>query len=725
MSISQIQIKNILELVAKSFFVNGVNPQTEQLHSFMSQYFSQNPAGNPVSLDMNAFAKDIVSNVDTLNDFMAMMIVNIDTLYEICANHVEQTMMLNTILRTHLDRLKIKRKVLEQKIDDYLLGIYNSDGYFYSFSDNFSDVSSIDFNFTSAFIDTDAGITGLPALSSLSRRINPTSVSDPYLTISDDSGNALSWVTKTPFSNAFDGMTNTAWYVEVRTSSPVTVTVNMEISLATSSGSTKVSKIDLVPFGVSPVQCGISADFIDDNASTFSDVFSHYVKTSSEKMSFIGDQINNDVERLKFQLVKTEADYKESNASNKTFVYIFGFKEILITEQVYDTYASLVSLPFGIPFELANEAVIDSVSIVTDDFVPTNTSLKYYLAPDNTEATSINDFDWKEITPISTSNIAGNTVVHFNGSDTTRKMIRLKTRSSSDIKLIDRNSTSNDLSKRNPTVAYFPTLSVYRIIGFDDEFLSGTISLEEGINTTKIYYCELDPKAITDEFSFWKSKFDDPESFSTTYGEIDSGHEFFYGADVGEDGKSVYSETFVIADREYPVFLKECKKSDSNSQLWDVKVFLNGRLIADMPVGVNKLTVPWKLKEGKNHVVVMSNIPIGTIVNPSPYIGTFNLMTDSNLFDFGTVKLNDWIYVDPFKFQNNQIYNANTFTIYNKEIVSGKEPTNNFRLKYKKPTSTSPDSIRFRADFARTSNDSKVSPICDSYRVRFSYAEGR
>ncbi len=724
MSISQIQIKNILELIAKSYFVNGINPQTSQLHSYMSQYFSKNPAGNLVTLDLDLFANAIVSDVDKLNDFMSMMIVNIDTLYEVCSNHVEQSMMLNSVLRTHLERLKIKRKVLEQKVDDYLLGIYNSDGYFFSISDDFSSVGDVDFNFTSAFVDTIAGTISLPAISSMSRRISPASVGDPNISIVDINGRKLTWATKTSFANAFDGMTNTAWYIEVRTATPITVTANVELFLATSLGDTKVSRIDLIPFGVSPVQCGVNAVFIGDNLLRKESVYCHYVKTSSEKMSFIGDQIDDDIERIQLQLTKVEPDYEETNTNgSKSFVYMFGFKEILMTEQVYDATATFMSQPFGIPAELIGESVIDAVSIVTEDYIPTNTSLKYYVAAENAAASSIDDFDWKEITPITSSSTSDNIVAHFRGSSITTKLARIIPRAFSDIKLISLNDTSNDLTKRNPTPAYLPGLDVYRVIPFSDEFLAGTLSIEEGINTTKLYFCDYDADAYSQGFDFWKLKFADPTSYSVSYGEIDSGHEFFYGGDVGEDGKSVYAETFLITEQEYPIFLKECSKSDTNSQLWDVRIFLNGREIANMPVGTNRLTVPWKLKKGKNHIVIMSNIPEATTANPSPYIGTINLVVDGKLQDFGTVKLDNWIYVDPYKFENNQGYDSNTFTIYNDEIIARKKPTNNFRIKYKKPTSTSPDQIRLRADFGRSSNNSKSTPIFDSYRVRFSYGE--
>ncbi len=722
MSIQQVQTKNLLEFIAQAYFVNGVNPDSEQIYSNLSKFFAAHPAGTPLDIDVNIFAQEQKSDVELMNDFLALMVVNMDTLYEVCDDQIEQTLLLHTVLRTHLDRLKIKRQVLEQKIDDYLLGIYNSDGYFYSVSDGFAYTANVDFKYTSAFVDTASTLVTLPSISSMSQTVNPAKVGDPSIKIVDQDGNQLGWEAKTEFANAIDGMTNTAWFFEVKTPSFGPITATIDIQLATSLGRTEATKIDVTPYGVTPVQCGINAMFTRDNNTTYTQPFSNYVHTSTEKISFVGDQINDNLEKVVIQLTKSEADYTVVDGHTKSNVYIFGFRELLITEQYYDPYATLVTYPFGIPTELSAEAAIDAVSLVAQDYTPTNTSIKYYVAADNPVATTVSDFDWKEISPISATISNENTIIRFDGSYSNSKMLRRSPRIPSDGQLIEFNSTSADLAKRNPTPAYLPGIDVYRLAPFKEDLLAGTLKLEEGINTTRMFYIDYDEDAVAGGFAFWKNVFDDPESYSTSYGETDSGHEFFYGADVGEDYKSVYVETFLETDKEYPVFLKECRKSDVNSKLWELRVFLNGREIANMPVGTDKLTIPWKLKEGVNHIVMMINIPEATSGSPSPYIGTFNMMADSNLTDFGIVKLDNWTYVDLYKFQNNQVNNANSFTIYNDELISRKKPTNNFRLSFKKPTSSSPEAIRLRVDMARTNSYAKSTPVLDSYRVRFSYA---
>jgi hypothetical protein len=116
-----------------------------------------------------------------------------------------------------------------------------------------------------------------------------------------------------------------------------------------------------------------------------------------------------------------------------------------------------------------------------------------------------------------------------------------------------------------------------------------------------------------------------------------------------------------------------------------------------------------------NHLILLVNIPTGRSV------GTVKLMGDNNLFDFGTVKLDTWSYVDFFDLQHNQAGNPSTFSFFEEEIVSRKKPTDNFRLRYALSTGNGPAFLRFRADLSRQDNNPSVTPRLNSYRLRFSY----
>jgi hypothetical protein len=722
MGIRQIQTKNLIDVISQSYFIGGVNPQLNDILKYTSSFFAQNPPGLPLKMSRDPFENPTADEL-ALNDLMARTINNIDVLYETCNEQVDELLIINTVLRSHLERLRVRRVVLESKIDDFLLGLYNSDGYFFSISDQFIDSSLTDFNMTTAFVDVESGALSLPPVSNNSSTVRIDRLSDPTVIVTSESGTQLPIDVKTPFFNALDGLTNTAWFFEVRTNVSQTVTAEVSIELSRSYGTSKVTKVDLNPFGVSPVQVGITATFDNEVYNTTSKPFTSAIKKSADKMTFIGEQIDQNVSSMKFILVKNQHDRIEQTSNGTAYVYMFGFKEISLTEQVFDQFATFVSKPLSLPSDYGADAVIDAVSLVTDQVIPTNTSIKYYVASDVAGAEAVGDFSWIEIKPVGqVLNENKERTVSFNGAQKTVKMIRNEKRIASDLQLIPINSTNPDLAKRNPSPAIIAATDMYRLVEFPETFIPGSISLEEGINTTKIYYTDLDTTAITNGFDFWKNKLNDPDSYFTSYGQIDSGNQFFYGGDIGESGKSVFVETYIEVEDDIPVVLKQCLKGDSNSRTWDVKLYLNGREIANMPTGVDRLSVPWKFSKGRNHVALLVNIPDSTLEYPSPYIGTINLMTDSSLDNFGTVKLDTWSYVDFFKLQNNQVNNASSFTIYNGEIISRKKPTNNFRLSYSRSTNAGPSSIRLRADLARVSSQQNATPLVNSYRLRFSYS---
>lgn len=721
MGIRQIQTKNLLDIISQSYFVGGVNPQLNDIIKYVSQYFAENPPGLPLKLDKTPFDTP-VADEQIMNDLMAKMINNVDILYETCSEQVAELLILNTVLKSHLERLRIRRAVLESKIDDYLLGLYNSDGYFFSISDQFIDGSLTDFSMTTAFIDVESGALSLPPVSTGSAQVRVDRVAEPVIDVVNESGAKMPFDVKTPFTNALDGLTNTAWFFEVRSDIPQAITATISIDIATSFGSSKISKIDINPHVVTPMQVGISVQGDRSIYNSSARPFTSAIKKSADKMTFIAEQANENISKIVLTFIKNQHDRIEKTSRGQSYIYMFGMKEFSLAEQVFDQYATFVSQPLTLPSDYGNDAVIDAVSLVTDQTVPTSSEIKYYVASDVEGATSVGDFSWIEIKPV--GEVLGDNrerSVSFNGAQQTTRMIRKEKRTATDLQMIATDTTNVDPAKRNPSPALIPGVEMYRVATFPETFIPNSIRLEEGINTTRIYYTDLDEDAVSEGFAFWKTKLDDSSSYYTTYGQIDSGNQFFYGGDVGESGKSVYVETYVEIENDIPVVLKQCLKGDPNSRTWNMRAFLNGREIANMPVGVDSLSVPWKFIKGRNHIALLINIPESTIEYPSPYIGTINLMTDSSPEDFGTVKLDTWSYVDLFKMQSNQVNNANSFTIYNNEIISRKAPTDNFRLSYSRSTNSGPGAIRLRIDLSRISSQQNATPLVNSYRLRFSY----
>ncbi len=661
------------------------------------------------------------SDPEVMNDFMALMVTNLDTAFETAFNQIDQILTLHTVLRNHLERLRIKRNILNSQVEDAMLGNYNSDGYFYATSDHFASTVGVDFNYTTAFVDTQAGVLAIPSVSGKSRVLNPDAVSAMGYTFTGPDGKTYEPRLRGSLYDALDGLNNTAWVMEIWTNDPGPITASIRLNISNALSEARISKIDVTPFGTEPMQLGIDTSY--SIAGTGQTVpFSNQIQTSVDKMVFVADQPRMNTNTIRLQATKHTHDYEINDASTNTKVYVFGFRDLLISEQYFDPEARFVSTPFSVPSELGSEAVIDAVSMTAVDHVPAGTSLEYYIAENNPAATQLSHYDWHRVQPLTDSEVLPSQIVRFGGTSPKSVMIRSAPRNGEEIELIQFNTTNPDPTRLNPTPSYFPELDVYRVATFTEEFLTATLALEEGVNTTRIYYTDLDQRGYSDTFNFWREQLD-ADDYEMTYGEIDTGHGFFYVADVGENGKSCYAETYVYADAESPVLLKECRKSDLNSRTWDVKIFLNGREIANLPVGTDKVTVPWKFKQGKNHIVMAANIPSVTSASYAPYIGSLDLMAGSQLDEYGTVKLDDWYYVDPYKFQYNLTNDAKAFTIYNEEIVSRKQPTNNFRLFYNQAEARAPDAIRVRVDLKRSDAFSYATPLIDQYRVRFAYTK--
>ena len=728
MSLRQIQTRNFLEFIISSYLSSGKKPSDNETSRALNFYFSQQPAGSPIKLDPNIFRANPVSDVEDINDFMASVQINLDNLFQQIDEHLDQSTLLTTALLSQMKSIRADRKKLSDKIDDILLGIYNTDGFFYSISDDFFDSDLIDFSFTSAFLDIESGVVMLPTNADRTKAMSLYGLNRPDVQVFEryDGSKAVPFSIETPFDEAVDGLSNTAWYMKITRPEPSNgVTARVSLDVYGDSLVHQITQLAIHPHGVIPVQCSVQKLVDNDGQTSNLRPFSNYIKKSSEKMVFINENSSEPISRLVFEFTKEQPDYYEDNIDGtRSGIYIIGIKELLMTQQSFVSNASLVSNPLSIPEALSEDQAIDSVSLTVEHDVPPNARVSYFVAPDVPGAQNLSDFNWKEIEPLSKQmGSTSKTIVNLNGANTETVFIRSVSRDGSDIPIINLNKYTSDPNAKNPTYSLSQEFPVYRIASFGEDFFSGTLSLEEGINTTKVLHTTLSDQNIEDTFEFWKTKFETPGSYVSTYGETDIGNGFFYGADVGENERSVYIETNVYADIDYPVTLKEISKTNPNSKLWSVKAFLNGREIADMPVGIHKVTAPMKLNKGKNNIVFAINIPRASSSSYVPYIGSL----DFDMSEFGGFKLGELIYVDLFKFKDNgyrddaNISPNKWFTLYNGEIITRSNITNNYRLRYSTPTGLGPSAIRLRADLSRFDQDDRASPMIDSYRIRFGY----
>ncbi len=742
MSISTIQAAAVLDEITNGLFASGINPTVEQIMAQVSKYFAQYPAGKSLPMQYDYIASDQITDVDKLNLLLLHIAINIDTAYQASLEQVSQLTLLTTTLASAVNRLTRRQRALSSKVDDSLLSAYNTSGYFYSISESFADTSSSDLSLTSAFVNTVAGQVTLPAISALSKVIDPSMLGTPSISASIN-GVSTNFTTISPLSFATNGLSNTVWEIQVQTQAPTEVVVVVNVPVLNPTVPIVLSEIDLQPYGVTPVQVYTQVGQADPTTGvTTLAPFGNTVQSGIDAMTFISQTVVS-ANSIQLSFRKTQPDYIKTSGGSSSYTYVFGASNITFVEKVYDNEATWISAPLSVAPDLTNDIVVDAVSLDVNAILPPQTNIDYYVALDPGNTTQISDFTWKPIAPIGTQSQTINTVVQFDGAFAYVDYIRDNPQNN-DLQLIPLNSTNTDLSQRNPSPTIIPAVDVYTIANFTDTPLLNSITLEEGINSTRIY--NIDYGNLTAYNNGVSNDDDNPSdnadldawaaaitAGATTlqYGHIDTGNGFFYGGDVGENGQSIYVETYLYLDSQIDPVQDSLTKADTAAQTWDVRAYLNGSQVGWLPgrntnvdaSPVDSLLIPWNFNEGLNHIALTITIPPLTAVTgvPNPYIGTVNLMQNHNLFDFGTVKLADWQYVDFFDLQYNTVGTPTTFTIYNNQIISRRQPTTNYRLTYQKPTNNQVTNLRVRAELSRDIDNMYISPQLNNFSLRFLY----
>lgn len=750
MSISGIQRRRLFEEMTRTFYAAGEKPRLADILIEVSKYFSNHPAGVPIRPIQGWARAGQQTNIDYINHAFYSLQHNLSVAYEASLEQVEDIMMITSVLQANLESLRIRRKALISKIDDYLFTLFNADGYFMSLSDSFDDLSLTDLSLTSAFVDTSMGKVSLPAVSNLTRAIPINQIgASPSMTVLAN-GARVSYRTMSPFTNALDGLGNTIWGAEVETDAPVEVIMALTVAVGGPSAPADISRIEFDPWGIEPVQMMVrtstnsavssnqdsnryqaitippSFQNIDLEAMGFRGMdFDTRIITSANKI-VLADNLRR-VDNVHFMLRKTKPDYTKQTAAGTTkYYYIFGAKDITFTEHVYDTSAVYVSKPLSIPSDLNDDHIIDAVTLLAQGSAPTNTELAYYVAADVEGATEIGDFEWRKINPLDRIDRGPEGIVRFAGAANVVRNIRANPEGG-DLQLIEQKiAAGTPPVELNPSPDIVLGADTWRIAEFDDSLLPTSAKMEEGVNTVRILHTEATELADND-LTFWADYLNGSLGAAEVYSRIDKGLGFFDGGSVGESGRYVYVETYLEADTASELFIRNLRKNDANSKNWAIKAYLNGIEVGSLDVGLDFLAVPWKFKEGLNHVILLVTIPEATADAPRIYDGKITLMEDTNLNEFGTVKLATWNYVDFFTMQYNEVDAPFSFTIREtstskKEIISRRQPTDNLRFSYAKDTGKGPDAVRVKVDLKRSTDNPSVTPSLDLYRLRFLYA---
>ena len=726
MSIENIQKKRFLETIYKMYYALGSDPSDSEISNIYGRYFSRFNPGSSVNVpyeDLNGQSK---IDQDTLNRIMVHIIYNMDVLYESFYEQIEDLYSIVNSYNTRIESIKSKRAEIEKRVDDQLFSLRNTDGFYYSVSEAFNDLSKTDINLTSAVVDVENRKLDIPKLNSgLFNYVGNVISKSSNAVVETIFEGAVVKTENISMQNAFNGLNNFDWRYTYQSSTIglCTIKVTLPINNLTQNVSliegkiNSIKPVDIAAIVVNPASRSNSLSFTKSNTLDF------------DRFSFSFPAISTSSIELYF--TKSEPDRVIAGTQGVTYSYDLRIDELVISSPYYDSSATYVSLPIGLPSDQNENLIIDKVVLDTKDQVPTGSSIKYYIAQDKPGANNIYDYDWISISPSNVIDTIDPVVVNFSGTNKTSSSIIDSATTSSTVSMgkIPRQSSSN-----NPIANYYYE-SDSSELGFD---LYRLAKFAAGIKPYDTYILEnVDSNQLTIDIvngqeldkTSWQQILSGTRtdivytSFTRT---INNTQEFFTAQNIPYG--SIRIETNVMAEQD--IAITEAFLKDLSAQYWDVKIYLNGvDLTANeiLSAGILSANITWSFKRGPNNLVIIinksSNNTSGT---NTAFNGSISILENRSILSLNGIKCyKNYLYeVKTEDLRNYYSNKDNVFSIIQYENVyeiayrRSEEIISGSRVYYNYNTDNDVSSIRVRVDLFRGSNV-YTGPSINSYTVKF------
>jgi len=731
MSIQSVQKKRFLDTIYKMYYALGQAPSDNEINAIYSRYFSRFQAGNTIPVPYNDISSNQVIDPEKLNRVMVHTLFNVDVLYDVYHEQVEELYDIVNAYTTRLEDIRSKRVELEKKVDDQMFSLANTDGFYYSITNAFNNIDMVDLNYSNAHIDTSVRKATIPKLTSglfdyvgnILNTANNTNVSIIF-----EGAEVKSEVVN--FSNVFNGLNNLEWSYSHKSSSLGICT--LKITVPVSSASESISLVEGKISSQKPVDIGIIV--VDQVTRSNSASFMKSNSADYDRFSFhLTPQKTNAVE---LYLTKSEPDYTTIENNSIVYNYDFRIDELIISAPYYDAVATMVSTPMSLPSQNNSKLAIDAVSISVDQHLPTGTEIRYYVAPDNTSATNIYDFNWTSISQSAISDPTSATVVNFNGSNFVQSSLvdSVNGEIVSSLQSMVRIPRSETLN--NPIPDYFYQndssvlgFNVYRSAKFPQGVKPYNSYILENVSSNQLKVSISGGSSIDKET--WQQILTGQKNdiVYTSYNSTIDNTQNFFTADNIPYG-SIHLSTHLYAENNIQIndlFLKSL-----SAQYWDIKIYLNGNDVTSnntLTPGVLSANMTLDIKKGQNDLIIIINKSTNnTSGTETTFNGTISLLKDKSILSVDGIKAyRNYLY--EVRIEDLRLYYSNSDNVFS--IINYQ---NNYEIAYRRTeeiqagtkvyyysnTQNQTQSIRLRADLLR-GQSAYSAPAINSYTVKFKH----
>jgi hypothetical protein len=390
----------------------------------------------------------------------------------------------------------------------------------------------------------------------------------------------------------------------------------------------------------------------------------------------------------------------------------------------------------SLPSENNSKLAIDAVSISVDQHIPAGTEVRYYVAPDNTSATSIYDFNWTSISQSAISDATSATVVHFNGSNFVQSSLIESSNNDLASSLESMVKIPRSEAYHNPIQDYFYQndssvlgFNVYRLGKFPQGVKPYNSYILENVSNNQLKVSISSGSNIDKET--WQQILTGQKTdiIYTSYNSTIDNTQNFFTADNIPYG-SIHLSTHLYAENDIQIndlFLKSL-----SAQYWDVKIYLNGNDITSnntLSPGVLSANITWNIKKGQNDLIIIINKSTNdTSGTQTAFNGTISILKDKSILSVDGIKAyRNYLY--EVRIEDLRLYYSNSDNVYsiinyenNYEIVYRRteEIKIGTKVYYYSNIENETKSIRLRADLLR-GQSAYSAPAINSYTVKFKH----
>jgi hypothetical protein len=731
MSIENIQKKRFLETIYKMYYALGSDPSDSEISNLYGRYFARFSPGSSLNVpyeDLNSQSK---IDQDTLNRIMVHIIYNVDVLYESFYDQIEELYSIVNSYNLRIESIKSKRAEIEKKVDDQLFSLRNTDGFYYSVTEAFNDLSQTDVSLTSAVVDIENRKLDIPKLNSgLFNYVGNIISKSSNVTVDVIFEGSTVKTENSSLENAFNGLNNFDWRYTFQSSTIGLCTIKITIPI--SAANQNISLIEGKINSIKPVD--IAAIVTNPSSRSNSLSFTKSNVLDFDRFSFAFPAISTNSIELYF--TKSEPDRVLTANQSVTYCYDLRIDELVISSPYYDTSATYVSLPIGLPSDQNENLIIDKVVLDVKDQVPAGSNIRYYIAQDKPGANNIYDYDWTSISPLNVRDTTNPVTINFSGTIKTSSSIIDQTSSSISSSTVSMVKIPRESSYNNPITNYYYEsdstnlgFNLYRLAKFASGIKPYETYILENVDSNQITVNIVGGEEL--DKASWQQVLSGSRtdivytSFTRT---ISNTQEFFTAQNIPYG--SIRLETNIMAEQDLSI--TEAFLKDLSAQYWDVKIYLNGvDLTANeiLSPGILSSNITWSFKKGQNNLIIIinksSNNTSGT---NTAFNGSISILENRSILSLNGIKCyKNYLYeVKPEDLRNyysnkdnvfSMIQYENTYELVyrrSEEIISGS------RVYYSYNTDNNVSSIRVRADLFRGSNV-YTGPSINSYTVKFKH----